>query len=484
MSRPGDGTPDVAYWLHEGKTIPKKDPAEKPPWAEPAEKRPWVAAPLRPEVWTGRAVPQADGKAEVWYRTAESKAAVPKGAAEDDPAAAGWKALGFQVPTYPAHIFRVFALPDGRVGGSGGSYLGNFVYDPATNIAAHLGRLPLSHYSEAVHDGKVYMSGYPSSALYVYDPAKPWTVGRPPGPGTPPLAEDHAQSNPRRVAYLSHHGSGCHKMWSSAVGADGRVYFGGRWYRDGEGGGLGWWDPKAEKPGGLWEPFSNCQVAFITATGQGRYIVASTRAVRDAVLKKPTPQQARLFVFDTMTGQISREIEPVPNAEWTGAVAGVDGDHVLALTVDAAGRAAAKANGATDRDIAYGQCDTASILYKVNVVTGDVLWRKRLPWPVGFCTNENFDHHDGFDFHLGPDGRVWTFTGARFVRVNPNKDWHYSYVNCALVRIDPKDGTLEVVGRLDRGGTMAFVGRDLYLSGGCKYLTDGEHLRRIRSVVP
>ena len=51
--------------------------------------------------------------------------------------------------------------------------------------------------------------------------------------------------------------------------------------------------------------------------------------------------------------------------------------------------------------------------------------------------------------------------------------------------IDPADGTVRVVGKLSHAGEMAFVGRDLYLAGGDKYLIQhNKHLRRIRGIVP
>ena len=54
-----------------------------------------------------------------------------------------------------------------------------------------------------------------------------------------------------------------------------------------------------------------------------------------------------------------------------------------------------------------------------------------------------------------------------------------------LVRIDPKDGAVHVVGKVANTGEMAFVGRDLYLSGGPKYLIHHNmHLRRLKGVVP
>ena len=57
----------------------------------------------------------------------------------------------------------------------------------------------------------------------------------------------------------------------------------------------------------------------------------------------------------------------------------------------------------------------------------------------------------------GPDGFVWT------------------YLKDVLVRIDPKDVSVHVVGRIVPVGYPTFVGKDVYLSG-------SEQLRRIRGI--
>jgi len=471
--RTGDGKTQQ-YWLHQGKAIPKENPNEKAPWAEPTPAVPWVKLPPQPEITAASLIPKADGKVTMWYRTAEAKATAPKTVADDArPEDIGWKSVPFEVPTFPAPIHRVTALPDGRITGSGGSYLGCFLYDPKTNESRHLGRFGLSHYCSAVADGIVYMSGYPSSALYVFDPAKAWTIEVSPKPWLPALRDNAPESNPRRVSYLAHEGAGTHKMWTAAVGADGKVYFGGRWYRNGEGGGLGWWDPKAQKAGGLSDPFANYQITHITAAQKGRYIVVSTLAVRDQATGRPAPAQGKIFVFDTTEGRLVRDFEPVRGAGFAGAVAGGEGDLVLGLTYDG--------------DIADLKPweNPWSILYAFDVATGRIVWRKRLPWGVGFLTNENFDHTDGFDFHMGPDGKVWTYVGGRMEVVNPEIRWGLACAGASLARIDPASGRIEVIGKIERCGEMAFQGKDLYLSGGSKYYADGnEYLRRIRNIVP
>lgn len=470
-----EGQPAVSYWLLQGKLLPRKDAKESPPWSAPAVAKPWVHRPPPPELGTGELIPNSRGDAALWVRSAAAAAAAPKDPPADaKPETLGWNVLRYQVPTYAAPVSQVCTLPDGRIFGAAGNYLGNFVYDPASEQCTHLGKLSLSQYCQIVAGGKVYLSGYPSAALYEYDPSRPWTAFVAEKPWLKPLPEDQPASNPRRVAYLSHAGSGAHKMWAAALGADGKVYFGGRWYRNGEGGGLGWYDPKTQQAGGISEPFSNQQICFLTAADRGRTLVISTRPVRDAVLNKPMAKAGKLFVFDIAAGKIVREIEPVADALFAGAIAGGADARVLGLTYD-------------PTDTAHGALhEKRSVLYSVDLASGKIVFVKKLPFPVGFLTNENFDHTDGFDFQTGPDGKVWTYTGGAMEAVNPEKSWGFVYTHPALVRIDPRNGSVDVLGKMDRAGAMAFRGTDLYLSGGSKYdpLEKSQYLRRIRGIVP
>ena len=102
-----------------------------------------------------------------------------------------------------------------------------------------------------------------------------------------------------------------------------------------------------------------------------------------------------------------------------------------------------------------------SILYGVDLTAGEVLFRKTLPsrvstdvyWPHWVDPSYVYEH-----LTLGPDGFVWT------------------YLQDVLVRINPKDARVHVVGRIDPVGYPTFVGKDVYLSG-------SEGLRRVRNIV-
>jgi len=432
-------------WLKDGKFL-RADQNAKPP-EEVFIRNPNPPLPPKPEVYLGNAAPTREGDAEIWVRTAEAAAAAATAPPPDaDPAALGWKAYRFRIEPHPQFIYRLVELPDGRLFGSAGAYEGNFVYDPKTGDVSHLGKLHLSHYATAIHEGKVYMSGYPTSPVHVYDPARAWNVGLIGAgrPGETPKPETDADANPRLVTRLID--SGAHKMYAAEAGADGRIYFGGRWYRNGNGGGFGWWDPKAEKAGGFWEVFSNYQITHMTTASERRHVVISTRPIRDAVLNKPTPKEGRLFVFDTRAGEIVRTIDPVAGCPGTGLVAGVGGARVLGLTQS-------------------GEKEDESILYGVDVETGQVAFRKAIPFALDVKIGSN--QQEGFDYRLGPDGCVWTFIHER------------------LVRIHPADARIEVLGNAEfrnwdsgmGGGRIAFVGRDIYLS---RYFCP----RRIRNIVP
>jgi hypothetical protein len=101
------------------------------------------------------------------------------------------------------------------------------------------------------------------------------------------------------------------------------------------------------------------------------------------------------------------------------------------------------------------------LLYGVDLTTGATLFTKTLPWPVSI--DDYWPHwvdpsYEYLGLVPGPDGFFWT------------------YLKDVLIRIDPKDATVHVVGKIDQVGYPTFVGRDLYLSG-------PEQLRRIRNIV-
>jgi len=280
------------------------------------------------------------------------------------------------------------------------------------------------------------MSGYPSSPVFVYDPTRPWTVGY--GmPGNPAPHETDPASNPRLLVRLNQF-TRTHKMYGAAVGADGKVYFGGACMRNANGGGIGWWDPATEQAGGIWEPFTAYEIHWLIAADGGKRLLASTRAVRNDIRDNWIPEQAKLFVFDVAEGRIVSDIEPVRRAMRTGGIVEAMPGKILGATADP-------------------ETQGGGLLYGVDLASGAVEFVKRVPYDFGFDTGRNT--YGTNEYRKGPDGWIWTYIGKTLVRIHP-----------ATVRI-------EVLGVVDQPGRIAFAGDDIYLAS-------TEHLRRIAEIVP
>ena len=378
----GKGKPRRDYWCFKGEIIPQNQPC---PWKEgPATspRRIWQErSPAKLESYLGNVAPPPDGQCELWL-----KADVPNAA--KDPAFPGWSCIRYQVETYPQVTERVIETADGRIFGTGGNYSGHYLFDPASGSRQYLGKTGLSHYSTALADGKIYMSGYPNAPVLCYDTAKPWTLAmRGQGPGSRTIAIQDPQSNPQRLCYLRK--SGCHKMYASAVGKSGCLYFGGQWIRDGDCGGIGWWDPEQQQDGGFWESLSNQQLCFMCAAAEGRYIVISTLRRADPVLGKPKPNEGRLFILDDGTRKIVREITVVEGVRGPGPIAPAGGHRIIGWTNDPA-----DAKG--------------SILYGVDVETDEVCWKKQLPCPCPCAwAATRWSLGTGVQARMARSGRSW-----------------------------------------------------------------------------
>ncbi|OQB82576.1 MAG: hypothetical protein BWX88_03885 [Planctomycetes bacterium ADurb.Bin126] len=408
------------YWLHEGKAIPVSD-RNVPPWPV---REPGPPPTPGVEVNTSRAVPDLEGFAEIWVRPAQP------GRPRNEPADAapeqlGWKRFRFQVPLHPHSIYRLVEMPDGRLLGTAGSYEGNFVFDPKTAQGKHLGKIGLSHYATAFSGPKVYMSGYPSSPLYAYDPAQPWTAGTVAGHRV--IEDGDGRANPRRLLYMgAKELAGTHKMYAAVTAAGGKVFFGGQWVRDGSCGGLAWYDPATGQAGGLWKPLSALQVTHMAAADEGRLIVVSTRRVEDTVLKKPKPEQGALLVFEVAKGDFVHKLEPVKLAKGTGPIVCPGGSRIVGWAPN-------------------GDNADESVLYLADAREGKLLATRTLGYPLPVAIGSN--QQENWDFRLGPDGKVWTF------------------LNNVLIAIDPATLDIAPIGRLDKPGCLALAAGRIYLGG-------------------
>ncbi len=441
----GGGAPDKEYWLYHGEAIPKVN--DKPPW--PKQASPWDKAAPKPESYFGQIDPDEQDTAVVWYRSrkeapAEEDKDNRSATTNKEPEELGWKSIRLEgVSTYPHRINPLSVLPDGRLYGTGDDYVGTFIFDPKTDQATYCGpRTGLAPYTTMVSGGKLYSSGYAGGPLFVYDPAQPWTLGKGGPPTHPPPGEGSAASNPRRIGEFR--ATRVAIIHSSALGADGKLYFGGFGERNYTGGGFGWYDSKTGKLDGVWKPLSGYMVHWIAPVAGGRLIGLSTSTAADEQNNSRPTDEAKLFVYDVIEQKFVRDIVPVAKARATGLITEAAPGRLLGLTVD------------TENPTRPG----IGMLYGVDVATGEVLFRKNLPWRVS--VDDYWPHwvdpsYEYLSLTHGPDGFIWT------------------YLKDVLVRIDPQDARIHVVGKVDPVGLPTFVGNDLYFSG-------SEQLRRIRGI--
>ncbi len=436
------GAPRKEYWLYHGQAIAKVN--DTPPW--PPKPSPWEkGSKTKPEVYFGQIDPDPQGNATLWHRSREDAQKAHRGASPGKtPEELGWKPARLEgVESYPHRLNPLSLLPDGRLYGTGDDYVGTFLFDPKSGKTTYLGpRTGLAPYTAVACGGKLYLSGYSGGHLFVFDPARPFTLGRGGPPGDPAPDQSDAKSNPRFLGDFDRT-TRVGLMHSSALGADGKVYFGGFGLRHYTGGGFGWYDPTTRKMDGFWKPLSGYAVRWIAPMLEGRLIAISTSTAPDELNGHRAPEEARLFLYDVAQAKIVREIVPVAKARAAGLIAEAAPGRLLGLTSDPQTR---------DR----------SVLYGVDVSTGEVLFRKTLPSPVS--TDAFWPHwvdpsYEYESLSRGPDGFLWTCL----------KD--------VLVRIDPRDARVYVVGKIAPAGNPTFVGNDVYLSG-------PEQLRRIRNVIP
>ncbi|MHC4165333.1 MAG: NHL repeat-containing protein [Planctomycetota bacterium] len=432
------GAPYKEYWLYHGQAIAKSN---TPPW--PRQTSPWDKAVAKPDAYFDQIDPDAEGNATLWYRSREDAAKAPKDTRGDDPRALGWKSIRLEgVESYPHRINPMSVLPNGLLYGTGDDYSGVFVFDPQTDQTTILGPRPgLAPYTQIVVGEKLYSSGYSGGHLFVYEPARPWTLSKGGPPGQPALGQGDPRSNPRYLGDLDRV-TRVGLMHSSALGADGKVYFGGFGLRHYTGGGFGWYDPETRKMDGFWRLLSGYAVHWIAAALNGRLIVISTARAADELNDNRAPEEAKLFVYDVSEQRLIREIVPIPKGRTTGLIAELGSGRLLALTSNAEHR---------DR----------SVLYGVDVTTGEVLFTRDLSSPVSVDSYWPHWVDPSYEYNAfirGPDGFVWT------------------YLKDVLVRVNPDDTSVHVVGRMDPVGWPTFVGNDVYFSG-------LEQLRRIRNIV-
>ena len=433
-----------SFWLRDGELTPCEPAADRnvvpvPPWS--SEK---LASPRQNffgrmegasnppkgiEIVRNGVDPQ--GNVLVWYRYTD--AAMAEAA---NVKAGEWQKIVIEGLTlYPALIRRMAVLPDDSIFALSEGYARAVRYDPKTKKRTHLGQT-MSVYSVLPFEEKLYICGYPGSQTWIYDPSQPWTAGQtveaPPEDGAKggnnKSGAATATTNPANVAMLKDFND-VHMPMACAAGGDGRVYFGGKVVRIGNGGGLGWWDAKEHKGGGFHDAFDTDSIFWMCSAADGRYIVCSTKPVPGRDNPDYVPPRGRLFVYDTQTQEIIHKADDERLDTFPGYITEAMPGLVMGY--------APKKNG-----VASG------LLYGFDPAAGKVLWTK--PVPRSPQTAMSFMRRGRYAFAKGPDGLIW------------------ATLNGVLARIDPLTAKVMPVGKME-DNPIAFVDGDVYVAGAEKF---------------
>jgi len=355
----------------------------------------------------------------IWYRPAAQI-----GTAGLTPEEAGWRKFEFTSDVFAQNIQRLDLLPNGKFFGAAVSYGGMFLYDEDQNSSSFAGQYGLSHYSTTVVGDLVYVSGYPNGPLYEFNTSKPinrdgYNFNTSDGTFEPILGSDKStELNPRFIGHLESV-AGIHKVFTSTEGENGKVYFGGKFERNGIGGGLAWYDPITNSIDGYSAPFNDYQIISMTSSLDKKYIIISTLGVNTAT-------EGKIFVVSSVTNQIVSSFKPMPNASSTGFIVGTSNTEVVGISYDK-----------IDNNKAY--------IYKINIITGQVLKTREIAARVAFVNDTN------------------QLTGKGLIRDEYGTPW--AYLDGTLVKIS-SDLDFQIIGKVnDTLGEFSIKENSVYLTG-------------------
>lgn len=327
-----------------------------------------------------------------------------------------------------ATLRRLALTADGTFLGCTAPYGVFFEYDPVKQTSKHLGRAVGNIYDLVCDGDLAYMSGY-SKVFAVYDRTKPWSY-------KPGGNETHANPTPllgwgKRNCYMD-------------IGAEGKVYIGGRESRHATGGVVGVYDPKTGERGTLREEFKVKQIYDLRTVNDGSIVVVSWHD--------------ELVSYDAARGEIIKSIPMPEDAILAGNL--FDGGEDCVVCVTASDVREKKNDRLRTKAI-----ENPGMVYKVNVLTGEVVYKRAAKERFFAGTIRELNRR----VRKGPDGCGWLF-----VRSGDNKTY--------LARIHPDDGAVEKVVETGYAGHLCFKGDDVYMYNGGEGSWKWDTLKRIRKV--
>lgn len=213
----------------------------------------------------------------------------PAGAA----AGTAWHEVSFPLTNVaPIKIESLTALADGTLLGNAQQYNGFFRYRPAEKKMEYYGKFGPSNPVLAEAGGKIYFSGYPGGSLFVYDQTKPWISSFPADISI--LSKPEA--NPRLLGQFTVK-TGTHYAYF-LVAQDGRLYMSGRRERQGQGGGVGYYDIANARFEGTYANLNFLLPRGFAVLPAMKKVVYSGELVDDPSHPNDKPAEAQLVVYD------------------------------------------------------------------------------------------------------------------------------------------------------------------------------------------
>lgn len=265
----------------------------------------------------------------------------------------------------PIVIQSLAALRDGTAFGNAEGYGGFFNYDPRSEITRWFGAWEGGVSSPTilpVDENTVYIAGYPSGALYRYDPEQAWNV----------------LSNPES---LGSYGTNVRYPYFLQLSSDGTLYAAGRRERDSSGSGLGVYDVEHDTFTTITTGLDDFSPRGFVLLEQAGLLVFSGELLADSVLP-----EAQLITYD---------LDMVEQNRWT-VVAGRDATGYLFCSPN-------------EPNVVIGLSDEVSptLLYRFDVVNGTLLGSVDLGAAVVGGSA------------VAGDGSPWCVIDGEIVRIDP-----------------------------------------------------------------
>jgi hypothetical protein len=298
-----------------------------------------------PEVDLASVTPNAVGISRLRWRPRDS---------------ARWHETSFQtVEPAAVGIDSLVALPDGTLFGSAMQYHGFFRVDPRAKTVERFEGVRLSGGPRAVVGNRVYFAGYPNSLLYAYDIDSPWNSQLP-------------VPNPARIGNFEQ--ARAHYPYALVPSRTGRIFFAGRRERTGQGGAIGYFDPRTSRFAGTHDGLEHTTPRGLVVLEPLDWLIYSGR--------DDTGRAARLVVFDRELRELER-IRVMSGMKSTGIVYPTRTPNIIV--------------GVSAED---------QVAYRFDVARRKLLGIRRLAGAVATTTQRS------------DDGSLWLVTGGTLSRLD------------------------------------------------------------------